>query len=175
MKNRVAVILVLSTLLVSQALAQDRTKLYALDEKVRRDFETTMPGWKHERVEPIVQSENVLIEFWSFANRKVKISILPHESVEKAHEVFKNHERYSFNKEVLNGLGDEAVASGYGSSDVAFRKGKFTVYISTAADVDADSDARSLSQSERSKREKSEMVRLSRAFARHLDRVLDGP
>lgn len=174
MKNRIAAIFVLSTLLV-QALAQDQSKLDALDEKVRRDFEVTMPGWKHQRVEPIVKNENVLIEFWSFANRKVKVSILPHESVEKAREVFNNHQRYSFNKEVLNGIGDEALASGFGSADVAFRSGKYTVYLSAVADVDADADARSLSQSERSKREKSEMVRLSRAFARHLARVLDAP
>ncbi|HZI88339.1 MAG TPA: hypothetical protein VFD48_16010 [Pyrinomonadaceae bacterium] len=175
MKTRVAAIFVLSMLLVSQALAQDQSKLDALDEKVRRDFEKTLPEWKYERVEPVGKSENALIEFWSFANRKVKISILPHESVEKASEVFKNHERYSFNKEVLNGLGDEAVASGYGSADVAFRSGKYTVYISTVADVDADEDARSVSQSDRSKREKSEMVRLSREFARHIARVLNGP
>jgi HrpA-like RNA helicase len=175
MRNRVAVIFVLWILLVSQVLAQDRTKLDALNEKIRRDFEMTIPEWKHERVEPIVKTENVLIEFWSFANRKVKISILPHESAEKAHEVFKNHERYSPNKQVLNGLGDEAVASGYGSADVAFRRGKFTVYISATADVDADADARSLSQAERFKREKSEMVRVSREFARHMVRVLDAP
>ena len=175
MKNRVAAIFVLSALLVSQALAQDQSKLDALDEKVRRDFEETMPGWKHQRVEPIVKSENVLIEFWSLANRKVKVSILTHESVEKAREVFNNHQRYSFNKEVLNGIGDEALASGFGSADVAFRSGKYTVYLSAVADVDADADARSLSQSERSKREKSEMVRLSRAFAKHLARVLDAP
>jgi hypothetical protein len=175
MKNRVAVIFVLGTLLLSQALAQDRSKLDALDEKVKRDFEKSMPEWKHERVEPVVKSENVLIEFWSFENRKVKVSILPHESVEKAHEVFKNHERYSANKEVLNGVGDEAITSGYGSADVAFRRGRFTVYVSTSADVDADADARSLSQSERFNREKSEMVRLSRAFAKQMARVLDAP
>ena len=175
MKTRVAFVFVLCTLLVNQALAQDRTKLDALDEKVKRDFEKTMPEWKHERVDPIVKSESVLIEFWSSANRKVKVSILAHDSVEQAREVFKNHERYSFNREALNGVGDEAVASGYGSADVAFRSGKYTVYISTVADVDADADARSLSQAERSKREKSEAVRLSRQFARDIARVLNAP
>lgn len=67
MKNRVAVIFALLTFLVTQASAQDRTKLDDLDEKVRRNFETTMPEWKHERVEPFGKSEDVLVEFWSFA------------------------------------------------------------------------------------------------------------
>lgn len=159
-----------------QALTQERTRLIdALDEKIRRDFEEMRPGWKHERVEPIVKTENVLIEFWSMANKKVKISILPHESAEKAHEVFKNFERYSLNKQVLNDLGDEAIGWGYGSADVAFRRGKFTVYISGGVDISADPDFRSLSEAQRIEREKSEAARLNREFARHIVRVLDAP
>jgi hypothetical protein len=172
--SQVAVLVVLGTLLLSQARAQDRAKLDALDEKIRRDFAETMPDWKHERVDPIVKTEKVLIQFWSFAHRKVKVSILFHESVEKSHEVFKNYERYNA-KEVLSGLGEEAVASGYAAADVAFRIDKFTVYISTVADVDSDADAKSLSESERTTRERSEMVRLSREFARQVARVLDAP
>lgn len=159
-----------------QALTQERTRLIdALDEKIRRDFEEMRPGWKHERVEPIVKTENVLIEFWSMANKKVKISILPHESAEKAHEVFKNFERYSLKKQVLNDLGDEAIGWGYGSADVAFRRGKLTVYISGGVDISADPDFRSLSETQRIEREKSEAARLNREFAKHIVRVLDAP
>jgi hypothetical protein len=159
-----------------QALTQERAKfLDALDEKIRRDFEEMRPGWKHERVEPIVKIENVLIEFWSKANKKVKVSILPHESAEKAHEVFKNFDRYSPNKQVLNDLGDEAIGWGYGSADVAFRRGKFTVYISGGVDISADPDYRSMSETERIEREKSEAARLNREFAKHIVRVLDAP
>jgi len=175
MKARFFAIPVFVTLLVSPALAQNRPDLDALDEKIKQRFEKAIPGWKHERVEPVTKSENVLIEFWSFGNRKVKVSILPHNSAEEAQQVFKRHERYSLDKEVLKGFGDEAVASGYGGSDLAFRKGKYTIYIRAAADVDADPDARGLNQSQRFEREKSEMKRLSREFAKRVADALDGP
>jgi hypothetical protein len=175
MKNQVLAVFVFLTLLVSQALAQQNPELDALDQKIKRNFETRIPGWKHDRVEPVTKGENVLIEFWSLGNRKVKVSILPHNSVDDAREVFKRHERYSLNKEELKGFGDEAVASGYGASDLAFRRGRYTVYIRAAADVDADADARSLSQSQRFEREKSEMRRLSREFAKHVADALEAP
>jgi hypothetical protein len=65
--------------------------------------------------------------------------------------------------------------SGYGSADVTFRSGKFTVYISGGADIGAEPDTRSLSEAERIEREKSEATRLCRKFARHIVRVLDAP
>lgn len=176
MKNRFFSAFVLVTLLSAQALvAQNQSELDALDEKIKRHFEKTIPGWKHERVEPVMKSENVLIEFWSAGNRKVKVSILPHNSEEEAREVFKRRGQYGLNKEVLKGLGDEAAASGYGGSDLAFRRGKYTIYIRSTADVDADPDARGLTQEQRFEREKSEMRRLSREFAKHVADALDAP
>jgi hypothetical protein len=174
-KNRAVVVFAFIALLVSPSLAQDHPELDVLDQKIIRHFKQALPEWKHERIEPIVKGGNVLIEFWSFANQKVKVSILPHDSVEQAKEVFKNHERYSFNKEVLTGLGDEAVASGYASADVAFRRGKYTVYISGGVDVSLDPDARNLTESQRIERERSEARRLCRELAKHVADALDVP
>ena len=83
--------------------------------------------------------------------------------------------RYSFNKEILTGIGDEAFAHGYGSSQVTFRRGKFTVYISAGVDVDADADARNLTQEQRFEREKSAMKELSTEFAKHVADAMDAP
>ena len=176
MKDRVIAAFVFLTLVLGHAFAQKSAELNRLDEKLARYLEKKMPEWKHERGEPIAGSDDsVLIEFWSFSNRKVKVSILLHNSVAQAEQVIQNHARYSFNKETLTGLGDEAYASGYGSSDVAFRRGKFTVYVSTAADLDAEEDARNLSQEQRFEREKAEMKRLSREFAEHVVNAMDAP
>ena len=175
MKNRVLQQCVMLILLVSHALAQQSQTLDELDEKIKRHFEGALPGWKHERVEPFMKSETVLVEFWSLSNRKVKVSIMSYKSVEEARDVFKNHEKYSSNKELMRGLGDEAVASGYGSSEVAFRRGRHIVFISTTADVEADPDARGLTQSQMNERQKSEMRRLSREFAKHIADALSGP
>lgn len=174
MRNRTVAMFAFWALLFVPALAQDRTELDELDQKIQRHFERALPGWKNERVEPIVKTENVLIEFWSLGNRKVKISILPHHSIEQAKEVFKTHGRYGI-KEVVREVGDEAVATGYGSSDIAFRKGKYTIYIRSTADVDSDPDVRSLTQDQRFEREKSEMQRLSREFAKHVAAALSAP
>ena len=163
-------------MVIGHGVAQNSAELNVLDEKLTRYFEEKMPDWKHQRVEPIAGSgDNVLIEFWSFAYRKVKVSILLHRSVEEAQQVMQNHVRYAIDKEILTGLGDEAVASAYAASLVAFRRGKFTVYVSTTADVDSDADARSLNQEQLLERERSEMKRWSREFAKHVVNAMDAP
>ena len=176
MKERLLVAFVSSTLLFSYTFAQASLELDRLDQKLTRYFEKTMPDWKHQRGEPIAGSgDNVLIEFWGFSNRKVKVSVLLHDSVAAAEAVIKNHAKYSIPKQTLTGLGDEAYASAYGFSLVAFRKGKFTVYVSTTADVDGDADAQSLTQEQRFEREKSEMERWSKEFAQHVVTAMDAP
>jgi hypothetical protein len=176
MKDRVLAAFVFFMLVPGHAFAQKSAELNRLDDKLTQHLEKKMPDWKHERGEPIAGSDDsVLIEFWSFSNRKVKVSILLHDSVEQAQQVIENHARYSFNKETLTGLGDEAYASGYGSSLVAFRRGKFTVYVSTTADVDSDPDAADLNQEQRFEREKAEMKRWSTEFARHVVDAIDAP
>ena len=176
MKQRVFFAFVLLPILLGYVCAQASAELDRLDEKLTRHFEKAMPNWKHERGEPIAGSDDtVLIEFWSFSNRKVKVSVLLHKSVAQAEEAIKNHAKYSLNKQTLTGLGDEAYASGYGSSDVAFRKGKFTVYVSTTTYVDGDMDAQELTQQQRTEREQSEMQHWSREFAQQVVTAMDTP
>jgi hypothetical protein len=83
--------------------------------------------------------------------------------------------KYESQKEELKGYGDEAYGWGYGTSRVVFRRGRFIVYVSTYAEVDSDPDARSLSQSEKGEREKSETRRLNREFAKHILTAIDLP
>jgi len=176
MKSRVLAGFVFLTLLLGHAFAQNTLELNRLDEKLAQHLQKKMPEWKHQRGEPIAGSgDNVLIEYWSFSNRKIKVSILLHKTVAEAQEAIQNHARYSFNKETLTELGDEAYASGYGSSLVAFKRGKFTVYVATNADVEGDADALTLNQEQRVEREKSEMKRLSREFAKLVVDAMDAP
>lgn len=175
MKKRSFAALLLVAVLICQAFGQGQSDLDRLDKKLSRYFEKAMPGWKHDRVEPLMGSGNVLIQFWSRSNRRVKISVILHQTGSEAREVIERNARYTLNKEALTDLGDEAHAGGYGSADVAFRKGKLTIYISTSADVDSDPDARNLSQEQRFDREKSEMRRLSREFARQTSNAVEEP
>ena len=173
MRNRVICGFAVLPLLLG-LIAQSPSELEGVDQKVKRHFETALPGWKYKRVEPLGNGPNVLIQFWSFANRRVKVSVIAHKSAEEARQVFANHAKYSSDKVALTEIGDEAQASGH-RSDVAFRKGRFTVYVTTMANVDADPDAQSLSQAQRVDREKSETARLSRELAKHVARAMDEP
>ncbi len=167
--------LILLILFLSQSTAQNESELDLVGQQLSRHLEMKLPGWKHKHGEPIRGSKNVLIEFWSFSNRVVKVSIVSYGSAQEAREVLKGFKKYNAKKEDLSGLGDDAYGSGYGLSNVTFAKGKFIVYVSTYAEVDSDSDARSLSQDERGQREKSEMRRLSREFAKHIAEARDLP
>lgn len=175
MRIRICAALVSMAFMISPAAGQGHFDLDRLDEKLSRYFERVMPGWKHERVEPFGNSENVLIQFWSSSNRRVKISVLPHGTGEEAHQALSEFMKSEWNKEPLRDLGDEAHAWGYGMSNVAFRKGRLTVYISTYAEVDSDPDARTLTQAQRFEREKSERRRLSIEFARHAASAINSP
>jgi hypothetical protein len=134
-----------------------------------------MPGWKHERVNPIDKTENVLIQFWYSLGTSVKISITPYRSGADAKEAFEEFAKYARNKEILSDLGDQAYAWGFAQSKIVFRKGKLVVFVSTRADVGAAPDERMLTQEERLEREKNQMVRWSRDFAKHAAEAAEGP
>jgi hypothetical protein len=175
MKHQVLTIFALFALLASSALAQQSSELDKLDEKLVHHFEKAMPEWKHERVEPIAGSVGVLIQFWSFGDRKVKVSILLHKSVAEARATIQTHVRYSFNSETLTGIGDEAYSSSVHTSfDVTFRRGKITVNIFAPADLGVGPDGQPPTP-ERLELEKAEMKQLSRELAKQVVAGIDAP
>lgn len=157
------------------AAAQDQSDLDQLDAKTTRHVETKMPGWRHRRGQPIKGSEGVLIERWGSSNRVISISVVPHKSAGEARQALVDFVKYDRKVEKLNGFGDEGFAWGYGQANVVFRRGRFNVYVSTYAEVDADPDARTLSSEQRGERERLEMRRLSREFAKHMVSAIDLP
>jgi hypothetical protein len=175
MTKRIFVALILSSLCISQARAQGLVDLDRLEEKLSRHIETKMPGWKHTRGEPMLNSPNVLIEVWSFPEKGVKVQIVPYKSAQEAREVLRGFLKYERDKEELTGLGDEAYAWGVKKADVVFVRGKFIVYVEAGANIDADPDARKLSGPERFEREKTEVKRLSKEFAQHMVSAIDLP
>jgi hypothetical protein len=159
----------------SIAVGQSPADLDTLHEKLKTRFHEVMPGWEGKRGEPIQGDKNVLVEFWtdSSRNRIVKISIVPRASVEEARNAIEEFVKYDREKEQLRGFGDDGYAWGYGLSNVVFRRGKLTVFVSTMADVDADSDARLLSKDQKAARMKSEMSRLSKDVAKQVATAID--
>jgi hypothetical protein len=75
----------------------------------------------------------------------------------------------------LKGFGDEAYSWGDEGSNIIFRKGKYTVFVTTIADVYRDADAPGLSREQKRERRKSEMKRLSKEVAKHAAAAIDEP
>lgn len=174
MKVKVSIFALL-LLISGQTIAQDKQELDKLDEKLRKHLERVMPGWKYERVDPMVPTENVLIQFWSAAERKVKISMIPYRSADEARTALANFTKYERNKEVLTDYGDEGYARGYGSADIAFRKGKLGIFVSTTAGIGGRPEERTLNQDQRFDWMKSEMRKWSRVFAKQAANAIDSP
>lgn len=175
MKNRLVTAFAFLGFFLVPALAQDKSELDRLEDKISHHIETKMPGWRHIRSEPIEGSKNVLVEFWSFSNRVVKVSIVPQKSAQEAREKMQVFARDTKEAEEVKGFGDEAYAWGYAGSNLFFRRGRVAVFVSTVADVDEDADVRGLSPLEKNARMKSEMKRLSREFAKHVATAIDIP
>jgi len=171
----VIVATILAIVFIGRVKAQEQEDLAKVADKVSHQLQIKMPGWKHKHGEPMLGSKNVIEDFWSIPNRIVKISILPHKSANEARERLRAFVQYDREKEELNGLGDEAYTWGYGLSNIAFRRGRFTIYVGTTANVDGDADARMLSEKERGERERLEMRRLSREFTKHASNAIDLP
>jgi hypothetical protein len=75
----------------------------------------------------------------------------------------------------LSDVGEEAYAWGYGLSDIAFRKGRYNVFVSTTAEIGGRSEERTFSQQQRFDLMKSEMRKWSREFAKHASNAIDTP
>jgi hypothetical protein len=176
MRSRTLIAVALSVLFFSHALGQDQgPDLDRLDEKFRHHLEGKLPGWKHERGEAMQGSTNVLIQYWSFENRRVKLAIIPQKSAQEAREKMQLVAKDMKDAKELKGFGDEAYSWGYAESKVVFRRGRFAVFVSTYAEVESDPDARLMSRAERGERERSEMKRLSKEFAKHVAGAIDAP
>jgi hypothetical protein len=174
MKRLLFVVLLLSVPL-TESRGQSNPDLEKLDERIVKHFQAKMPEWRHKRGEPIQGSTDMLVERLALSNRTVKISVVPHNSVAEAREAIERFVRYDSEKEQLQGFGDQAFAWGYGLGNVVFRRGKYAVFISVYADVYSDADARTLDTYQRGQRERAEMKRLSREFAKHVTNAIDGP
>lgn len=157
-------------IVLSIAVAQGNAELDRLDEKISSHLATQFPGWRHKRVEPVAPSSTVLVQFWSSANRVVKVSVAIHHSTEEAKREIQDFLKFRQPQE-LRGFGDEAFAAEPEGRTIVFRRGRYVIYLSTVADVEGDSDAASLSKAERETRQKAEVQRIGKEFAKQVSSI----
>jgi hypothetical protein len=154
-------------------VAQEQTELEQTGNKLARDMADRMPGWQHRRGNLIKGSSGVVVEIWTLPNRIVKVSMMKRDSVDDAREKLAKFAQEEGGLHELKGFGDEAYAWGDDGANIVFRRGKYTIYITTIADVDRDSDSSALSPQERHARKASEMKRLSKQVAKEAVDALD--
>jgi hypothetical protein len=175
MKKQIFLPVIFSALFLAPAVAQQQTELDQAGDKLSRCLAAQMPGWQHKRGTLIQGSKDAIVEFWTFSNRVVKVSMVQRESVEDARERLMRFAQEEADARELKGFGDEAYSWGDEGANIIFRRGKYTVYVTTIADVDRDADAPALSREQKRERRKSEMKRLSKEVAKHAANAIDAP
>ena len=110
--------------------AQDYTaRLDVVLEKIKTHLSEQKPEYKHRSIEPIQGSRNVSVNNWESDGQIVRVSIIAYGS---ANEAAQSMLRFSDIRtlERFPDLGDGGYSWGMGGSDVCFRKGDLTVWIS---------------------------------------------
>jgi hypothetical protein len=130
------------------------------------------PDWTLERIEPVYKGENVIIDQWSGPKMAVRISVVPHKSASDARDALQNLARNMKAEPLSLGLGEGDYSWGFGECETAFRKDRFTVYVSAAVSEDDDPESAALSDEEKSQKKSLSQKKLSQEFARHASTAL---
>jgi len=111
--------------------AQDYTaRLDVVLEKIKTHLSEQKPDYKHRSIEPIQGSKNVSVNNWESDGQIVRVSIIAYGS---ANEAAQSMRRFSSDIRTFDrfpDLGDGGYSWGMGGSNVCFRKGDLTVWIS---------------------------------------------
>jgi hypothetical protein len=153
----------------AQDVAPTLTDVATALECQQQQAEQQQPsGWKRERVTPMTGSENVLIEMYVSAGRRVKVSITYHQSAAAAIKAMKSalHGRQA---KTIPNLSDEAYSWGL-SDSIALRKNNLIVYVSAVSDIDYLLPV--LDTDQRNRLRHAEESALNKNFARVVAQVL---
>jgi hypothetical protein len=125
-------------LVVSPALNAQTTssRLKVVGEDVRRLVSEKKPDWKHTSVEPMPGSEDVIVEQWAHDDQAIKVAIIEHKSQAEAEETFGRLVSEA-RRNRKDGLGDDGYVLNE-RGDIAFRKGRLTIYVSVVAKNTSD-------------------------------------
>jgi hypothetical protein len=114
------------------AAQDDKTKLDAALEKVKNHLAQKKPDWKHEAVEPIQGSRNVSVNNWAFESRIVRVSIIGYRSDDEAIAAMRRFAAEERTLDRLPDLCDGGYSWGMSGSNIAFRKGDVTIWVSNS-------------------------------------------
>lgn len=157
--------------LASVAVGQGKTEVDRLAETIAKQMEPKLTGWRYRRVEAFQPSSTIVAQSWYTPTRVVSVTVAIRETAEDAKKEIKSFLEFRREPQELTGFGDEAHATDRDYPTIVMRRGRFVIYISTVAFVDSDPDAQTLSKAELETRNKSEIQRLGKEFAKHLSSI----
>ena len=114
--------------------AQDYSaRLDTVLEQIKTHLSEQKPEYKHRSVEPMGGSKNVSVNNWEFDGQIVRVSILAYASANEAAEAMRKFSSETRTLDRFPELGDVGYSWGMGGSNICFRKGDVTVWISTSS------------------------------------------
>jgi len=135
--------------------AQDYTaRLDSVLEQVKSYLAEKRPQWQHSSSERIEGSRNVSVNNWESEGQILRVSILAYGSEEEAAKAMGRFASESRTLDRLPDLGDEGYAWGLGGSNICFRKGDLTIWVSTGVT------------------NLKEAVKLTQEFVRHVEAAM---
>jgi hypothetical protein len=113
--------------------AQDYTaRLDSVLEEIKSYLAEKKPEWKHRSVDPMGGSRNVSVNNWESDGRIVRVSIQAYASESEAAKAMRRFAAYERTLDRLTELGDGGYSWGLGGSNICFRKGDLTIWVSTS-------------------------------------------
>lgn len=164
------IIVVTPSLTKAQKVQEDLRPFNPVADRVAKAITDKLPDWEHKSVPPLSRdglnnfSQDVIIDQWYSKEGNVRVAIILNPSEADAKAAFEKFIARSRADERATDVDDEAYAWGMNKS-VAFRRGIYTVYISSVVLDTPDNDVYS------DKRAKEES-RLSRVFAKIVAKAL---
>jgi len=147
-------------------------ELQRLAERIERSTERNHTDWKLERIEPITSSENIIIDQWKIGDNAIRMSMVAYPSHSEAREAIQRFARDMRAVEELNDVAEGGYWFGIDRAELAFIKGRITVYLSTALEMHSDPY---ITKTKDSSTRISEKRALAKEFARHVTEEMNSP
>jgi len=116
---------------IAQGTQDYSARLISVVDKLKTHLVQSRPEWRHSSVEPIKGSRNVSVNNWELNGHLVRVSILAYASEGEAAEAMRAFASKSRTLDRLPELGDGGYSWGMGGSNICFRKGDLTIWVST--------------------------------------------
>jgi len=125
-------LVILICVLIAQGTQDYSARLISTLDKLKAYLGQSKPEWRHSPVEPIKGSRNVSVNNWELNGQFVRVSILAYASEGEASEAMRDFASDVRTLDRLPELGDGGYSWSMGGSNICFRKGDLTIWVSTS-------------------------------------------